>query len=222
MIEIKDLNKFYKAAQGTERFHALKDVNLTVNDGELLAICGTSGAGKSTLLHILGLLDSFDSGRYFLDDIDVSKLGDSKKAEIRNKKIGFVMQDFALIEHKTVLENVTLPLYFGKTPSKKMKAMAEEVLERVDILDQIKKKVSMLSGGQKQRVSIARALITNPSFILADEPTGALDSKTSKEMISLMQSLNNDGKTIIIITHDSAVAEGCKRIVKIEDGKLFE
>lgn len=223
MIEIKDLNKYYKApTPSAPKFHALKDINLTVDDGELLAINGTSGAGKSTLLHIIGLLDKFDSGTYLLDGIDVSNLNDSKSADIRNSKIGFVMQDFALVEHKSVLENTTLPLYFGKTPHKKMKSMAEEVLDKVGILDQIDKKVNTLSGGQKQRVAIARALITNPSFILADEPTGALDTETSNGIMQLMKSLNTDGKTIIIITHDQTVAENCKRIVRIKDGIIAE
>lgn len=223
MIEIKNLNKYYKAATPSgEKFHALKDINLTVEDGELLAICGTSGAGKSTLLHIIGLLDRFDSGSYHLDGIDVGHLKDSKSAELRNSKIGFVMQDFALIEHKTVLENTAFPLFFGKTPYKKIKSMAEEVLDKVGISDHIDKKVNTLSGGQKQRVAIARALITNPSFILADEPTGALDSATSSEIMQLMKSLNSNGKTIIIITHDQAIADECKRIVMISDGKIIE
>ena len=173
IIEIKNLNKYYPL--GKSRFHALKDVNVAVEKGEMVSIEGPSGAGKSTLLHIIGLLDGFDSGNYLLNGVDMKNLKDTKASRIRNEEIGFVMQDFSLINQKTVLFNVMLPLLFSKTPYSKIKGMAEDALESVGIYDQKTKKVNQLSGGQKQRVAIARAIVTNPSVILADEPTGALD-----------------------------------------------
>lgn len=219
MIEIKGLTKTYNYKKSNS-FTALTDVSLTVEDGEMLAIIGKSGAGKSTLLHIIGCIDTFEKGTYRIDEIDVHKLKDRGLAHIRNEKVGIVMQDFALVEEYTVIENVKIPLYFSKK-HKGMNAAAMDALERVGIKELAKKPVNKLSGGQKQRVAIARAIVNDPSIILADEPTGALDTKTSAEIMDLFKSLNDEGKTIIIITHDPTVAEQCKRKIEISDGKII-
>ncbi len=220
MIEISKLNKYYKI--GNDKMHALKDITLNIQNGEMLAIMGKSGAGKSTLMNMIGLLDKYDSGNFKIDSIEVSRLGDSKLAKLRNEKIGFVMQDFSLLEQKTVLMNVMLPLYFNnKYNFSSMKKIAMEMLQRVGIAEQANKKANQLSGGQKQRVAIARAIVNDPSFILADEPTGALDTKTSAEIIELFKNLNEDGKTIIIITHDRGIAQACQRKIEISDGKII-
>ena len=220
MIEISKLNKYYKI--GNDKMHALKDITLNIQNGEMLAIMGKSGAGKSTLMNMIGLLDKYDSGSLKIDGIEVSMLGDSKLAKLRNEKIGFVMQDFSLLEQKTVLMNVMLPLYFNnKYNFSNMKKIAMEMLQRVGIAEQANKKANQLSGGQKQRVAIARAIVNDPSFILADEPTGALDTKTSAEIIELFKNLNEDGKTIIIITHDRGIAQACQRKIEISDGKII-
>lgn len=223
MIEIKKLCKYYQTAKGKnkERFTALSDVSLKIDDGELVAIQGRSGAGKTTLLNIIGLLDNYDSGEYFIDGQDIKNLNDKTAARIRNQKIGFVLQDFSLIENKSVIMNVMLPLFFSECKYEDMRAKAEKALELVGLSDQKNKKANQLSGGQKQRVAIARAIINDPSFILADEPTGALDTKTSEEIMELFKSLNAEGKTIIIITHDPIVAEICKRRIEISDGKII-
>ena len=220
MIEISKLNKYYKI--GNDKMHALKDITLNIQNGEMLAIMGKSGAGKSTLMNMIGLLDKYDSGNLKIDGIEVSMLGDSKLAKLRNEKIGFVMQDFSLLEQKTVLMNVMLPLYFNNRYNfSNMKKIAIEMLKRVGIAEQANKKANQLSGGQKQRVAIARAIVNDPSFILADEPTGALDTKTSAEIIELFKNLNEDGKTIIIITHDRGIAQACQRKIEISDGKII-
>lgn len=219
MISIKSLTKTYNYKK-SNAFTALTDVSLTVEDGEMLAIIGKSGAGKSTLLHIIGCIDTFEKGEYIIDDINIHKLSDKKLAKIRNEKVGIVMQDFALVEEYTVLENVKIPLYFAKKRKRSFNTLALSALEKVGIRDLAKKSVNKLSGGQKQRVAIARAIVNDPSFILADEPTGALDTKTSAEIIELFKSLNDDGKTVIIITHDPTVAESCKRQIEISDGKI--
>ena len=201
---------------------ALKDITLNIQNGEMLAIIGKSGAGKSTLMNMIGLLDKYDSGNLKIDGIEVSTLRDGKLAKLRNEKIGFVMQDFSLLEQKTVLMNVMLPLYFNnKYNFSSMKKIAMEMLQRVGIAEQANKKANQLSGGQKQRVAIARAIVNDPSFILADEPTGALDTKTSGEIIELFKNLNEDGKTIIIITHDRGIAQACQRKIEISDGKII-
>ena len=211
MIEISKLNKYYKVGKG--KMHALKDIDLTIKDGESLAIQGKSGAGKSTLMHIMGLLDSYDSGSLKIDGQEIKGLSDGKLATIRNQKIGFVMQDFSLLDHKSVIMNVMLPLYFNhKYSFKKMNKLALEALERVGIKEQANKKANQLSGGQRQRVAIARAIISKPEIILADEPTGALDSETSVEIMNLLKELNEkNGITLIVITHDDSVADYCKR-----------
>lgn len=221
MIEIKNLTKTYNYKR-SNAFTALTDVSLTVDDGEMLAIIGKSGAGKSTLLHIIGCIDTFEKGEYTIDDISVHKLSDKKLAKIRNEKVGMVMQDFALVEEYSVIENVKIPLYFAKQHKGGANAVALAALEKVGMKELAKKPVNKLSGGQKQRVAIARAIVNNPSFILADEPTGALDTKTSAEIMELFKSLNDEGKTIIIITHDPTVAESCKRQIEISDGKIVK
>lgn len=219
MIELNRLNKYYKV--GKQKFHALKDIDLTVGDGEMVAVVGKSGAGKTTLLNILGLVDTWDSGSYTLDGTDVKSLSDRRLAKMRNEKIGFVLQDFALIEDQTVLFNVSLPLLLGnKVRFVDVKPKAISALEKVGLLDQRNKKVGQLSGGQKQRVAIARAMINEPSLILADEPTGALDTGTGLEIMELLRQRNESGTTVIIITHDEAISKSCGRIVRIGDGML--
>ena len=220
MIEIKNLTKTYNYKK-SNAFTALKDISLKIEDGEMLAIIGKSGAGKSTLLHIIGCIDTFEKGEYTIDDINIHKLSDKKLAEIRNEKVGIVMQDFALVEEYTVIENVKIPLYFSKKKKGSANTLALEALEKVGIKELAKKPVNKLSGGQKQRVAIARAIVNDPSFILADEPTGALDTKTSAEIMELFKKLNDDRKTVIIITHDPGVAEKCKRKIEISDGKII-
>ncbi len=220
MIEISRLNKYYQI--GNSKFHALKDIDLDIKDGEMLAVTGKSGAGKSTLMNIIGLLDSYDSGSLKIDGVEASGLRDSRLAKLRNQKIGFVMQDFSLLEHKSVLMNVMLPLYFNNRYNfLEMKKLAMDALKKVGITEQASKKVNQLSGGQKQRVAVARAIINEPSFILADEPTGALDTQTSAEIMALFKNLNDDGKTIIIITHDMNIADFCQRKIEISDGRLI-
>ncbi len=221
MIKIENLTKTYNYKK-SNAFTALTDVSLTVEDGEMLAIIGKSGAGKSTLLHIIGCIDTFEKGTYTLDDISVHKLSDKKLAQIRNQKVGIVMQDFALVEEYTVLENVKIPLYFAKKRKGSANTLALDALEKVGMKELAKKPVNKLSGGQKQRVAIARAIVNNPSFILADEPTGALDTKTSAEIMALFKSLNDEGKTVIIITHDPTIAGSCQRQIEISDGKIIE
>ncbi len=219
MIDIKELTKTYNYKK-SNAFTALRDVSLHIEDGELVAIIGKSGAGKSTLLHIIGCIDTFEKGEYTIDETDVHRLSDKRLAKIRNEKVGIVMQDFALVEEYTVLENVKIPLYFAKKRKGRANALALEALRRVGIEELSKKPVNKLSGGQKQRVAIARAIVNDPSFILADEPTGALDTKTSGEIMELFRSLNDEGKTIIIITHDPTVADQCKRKIEISDGRI--
>ena len=220
MLKIENLTKTYNYKK-SNAFTALKDVSLEVEDGEMLAIIGKSGAGKSTLLHIIGCIDKFEKGSYIIDGTDVHSLSENKLAKIRNEKVGIVMQDFALIDEYSVIENVMIPLNFSKKKLGKPKELAMKALERVGIANLAKKPVSKLSGGQKQRVAIARAIVNDPSFILADEPTGALDTKTSSEIMELFTELNKSGKTVIIITHDLTVADKCKRKVEISDGRII-
>ncbi|MDY6328353.1 MAG: ABC transporter ATP-binding protein [Lachnospiraceae bacterium] len=219
MIRLININKTYNYKKANA-FCALKGISLSINDGEMLAIVGKSGAGKSTLMHILGCIDDFESGDYFIDDINIKNISNGKKAKIRNEKIGIVMQDFALIEEYTVLENVIVPLLFDKSKKDKKKT-AIKAIESVGIGDLTNKPVNKLSGGQKQRVAIARAIVNDPVFILADEPTGALDSNTSLEIMQVFKDLNKLGKTIIIITHDKDVAQKCDRIVEMKDGSFI-
>lgn len=220
MIKLKGINKYYTS--GDEKLHALKNVDLAVKKGEFLAIMGPSGSGKSTMIKILGLLDKDFEGSYLLDEKEVKSLNDDLLSNLRNKKIGFVFQDFNLIDRLTIKENIELPmLYMGKG-IKETKDKVIELLGKINLLDKINKYPTQLSGGQQQRISIVRSLVNNPDIIIADEPTGALDSKTSGEIIEIFNELNKEGITIILITHDINIAKKAKRIVKIFDGNLEE
>ena len=220
MITMSHIKKIYNEGKANA-YEALHDISLQIEDGELVAIIGKSGAGKSTLLHILACIDSYESGEYSIDGTLVKKLSEAKLAQIRNEIIGMVMQDFALVEDFTTIENVMLPLDFAKKKKQNRKQLAMDVLKSVGMDSMAKKPVSKLSGGQKQRVAIARAIVNQPSIILADEPTGALDSKTAQEIIDVFKNLHSKGKTVIIVTHDMGVAEQCGRIIQIADGKIM-
>lgn len=220
MIEIKNLVKIYNKGK-TNEFCALKGIDLSIEEGEMVAIIGKSGAGKSTLLHILAAIDSYDKGSYLVDGVSVGDLKEKDRARFRNQKIGIVMQDYALIDEYTIEENVQISLIFGKVKGndvRREKIMT--ALENVGLAELAKKPVRQLSGGQKQRVAIARALVNNPTFLLADEPTGALDSKTSGEIMDVFEKLNQGGKTVIIVTHDMEVAARCGRVIEISDGEI--
>ncbi len=219
MITLTNIKKIYNPKKANE-FEALHGVSCDIKDGELVAIIGKSGAGKSTLLHILACIDSYQDGEYKIDDTLVKGLSERKYARIRNEKIGMVMQDFALVEDFTALENVMIPLNFSKKKKKGKKEKALAALRSVGIEDLAKKPCNKLSGGQKQRVAIARAIVNEPSMILADEPTGALDTKTSSEIMELFKSLNEQGRTVVIVTHDPKVAEQCGRVIEISDGEI--
>lgn len=220
MIQIKNLHKSYK--MGSSSLHVLKGINFNVEEGELVAIMGSSGSGKSTLLNILGMLDSADDGEYILDQVPIKDLNETKAAKYRNKFLGFVFQSFNLINYKSALENVSLPLYYQRIPRKERQQLALEYLEKVGLKDWATHLPSELSGGQKQRVAIARALASRPKVLLADEPTGALDSKTSYEVMDLIQKINEEGKTILVVTHERDIAHMCKRIVELKDGVIIE
>jgi putative ABC transport system ATP-binding protein len=219
MIKLNNITKIYNPKKSNE-FEALHDVSCEIDDGELVAVIGKSGAGKSTLLHILACIDNYQEGEYSIDGTLVKNLSERQYAKIRNEKIGMVMQDFALVEDFTALENVMIPLNFSKKRIKNKKKKALNALKSVGIAELAKKPCNKLSGGQKQRVAIARAIVNEPSMILA-EPTGALDSKTSAEIMELFLSLNDQGRTVIIVTHDQKIAEQCDRIIEISDGKII-
>ena len=220
MLKINNLHKSYK--MGDSSLHVLKGIDLHVDKGEMVAIMGSSGSGKSTLLNIIGILDELDSGEYTLDGIEIKDLTEKKAAQYRNKFLGFVFQSFNLINFKNALENVALPLYYQGQKRKERQEKAMFHLEKVGLADWSSHLPNELSGGQKQRVAIARALAAEPKLLLADEPTGALDSATSHEIMQFLQQLNDEGKTILIVTHEEDISLMCKRIVRLKDGVIME
>ena len=220
MIEIKNLHKSYE--MGSSSLHVLKGIDFSVADGELVAIMGSSGSGKSTLLNILGMLDNSDQGTYDLDKIRIANMDEKKAANYRNKFLGFVFQSFNLINYKNAMENVSLPLYYQGLKRKERQQKAMFHLEKVGLKDWAKHLPNELSGGQKQRVAIARALASEPKLLLADEPTGALDTATSHDIMQFLQQLNDEGKTILLVTHEEDIAKMCKRIVRLRDGVIIE
>ena len=219
MLRLSKVNKYYRVA--THSLHALRDVDIEVNDGEFVAIMGASGSGKSTLLNILGILDDYDSGEYWLGDTVIRNLTERKSANYRNRFIGFVFQSFNLLPFKTALENVALPLYYQGITRRKRNQIAAQYLERVGLRDWAEHTPSEMSGGQKQRVAIARALIAKPRLILADEPTGALDSETSKQIMDLLSEIHRSGITVLVVTHDQEVAARTQRTIRLKDGKVM-
>ena len=220
MLEINKLHKSY--AIGDSSLHVLKGIDLSIASGEMVAIMGSSGSGKSTLLNIIGMLDEADSGDYILDNVPIKNLTEKKAAIYRNKFLGFIFQSFNLINYKNALENVALPLYYQGLQRKERQVKARFHLQKVGLLDWETHLPSELSGGQKQRVAIARALASDPKLILADEPTGALDTTTSSDIMAFLQQLNGEGKTILIVTHEEDIAAMCKRIIRLRDGVIME
>jgi len=219
VIDLKNIEKSYKLGSGSLK--VLKGIDLNIKEGELVSIMGSSGSGKSTLLNILGMLDNYDNGSYELDGKLIKNLSEKQAAIYRSQFLGFVFQSFNLINFKTAWENVSLPLYYQKVNRKKRKTLALEKLEQVGLLDWSEHLPSEMSGGQKQRVAIARALIADPKVILADEPTGALDSVTSEEVMALLKTVNSSGKTVIIVTHENEIAEATERIIRLKDGRII-
>ena len=220
MIQISNLHKSYK--MGSSSLHVLKGIDLEIEKGELIAIMGSSGSGKSTLLNILGMLDIADKGKYKLDNVLIKDLTETIAANYRNRFLGFVFQSFNLINYKNALENVALPLYYQGLGRKLRQQKALEYLEKVGLKNWARHLPSELSGGQKQRVAIARAMVSEPKVLLADEPTGALDSITSNEIMSLLQKINSEGKTILVVTHEIEIAKMCKRIITLKDGVIVD
>ena len=220
MIKIKNLHKSYQ--MGKNSLHVLKGIDFEVKEGELVAIMGSSGSGKSTLLNIVGMLDNYDEGSYELGEVLIKKMDETKAAKYRNKFLGFVFQSFNLINYKNALENVVLPLYYQGVSRKEREEKALKYLDDVGLKEWATHLPTELSGGQKQRVAIARAMVGEPKVLLADEPTGALDSKTSKEVMDLIQKINKAGKTILVVTHEEDIAQMCSRIVRLKDGVIVE
>ncbi|MBT8393302.1 MAG: ABC transporter ATP-binding protein [Flavobacteriaceae bacterium] len=220
MITIKDLHKSY--FMGSNSLHVLKGINFNVEEGEMVSIMGSSGSGKSTLLNILGILDEADSGSYTLDGVPIKNLNEKLAAKYRNEFLGFVFQSFNLVNYKSALDNVALPLYYKGLKRRERMDLALHYLDKVGLADWSHHLPSELSGGQKQRVAVARALVTDPKVLLADEPTGALDSTTSYEVMELIQSINDEGKTILIVTHETDISNMTKRIVNLKDGVIID
>ena len=218
LIDLRNINKTYR--NGDQELKVLKNINLTVEEGEFVAIMGPSGSGKSTLMNIIGMLDRPSTGEYFLGNEDVANLGDKKLAKVRNNQIGFVFQQFFLLSKVNALQNVELPLIYAGASQGSRRNLAKQYLEKVDLGTRMTHLPSELSGGQKQRVAIARALVNNPSIILADEPTGALDTKTGEQIMELLTELNAEGKTIIMVTHEPEIAAYAKRQIVIRDGVI--
>ena len=218
LIDLKNVNKSYR--NGDQELQVLKDIHLAVEEGEFVAIMGPSGSGKSTLMNIIGMLDRPTSGEYYLEGEEVAKLGEKKLAKVRNQQIGFVFQQFFLLSKLNALQNVELPLIYAGVSQSKRKALAEQYLKKVELEKRMHHLPSELSGGQKQRVAIARALVNHPSIILADEPTGALDTKTGEQIMELLTELNREGKTIIMVTHEPEIAAFAKRQIVIRDGVI--
>lgn len=218
LLEIKDIKRDFRL--GNEILHVLKGINLTIKKGEYVALMGPSGSGKSTLMNILGCLDTPTSGSYILNGKDVSKMTDNELADIRNREIGFVFQTFNLMPRTTALDNVALPMVYAGFPKEERQKRSKEVLEMVGLSDRIDHKPNQLSGGQRQRVAVARALVNHPSIILADEPTGNLDSKTSYEIMNLFDEIHNRGNTVILVTHEEDIANHAHRIIRLRDGLI--